>query len=97
MNDGLPHDEATPDRVDQSSRFEHELVTTLFDLGRQVTSVLDLDDLLQQIPRLIRRLIPFEAYNLFYRGGREALLAELRAEIDESRHRRRQVVPIAVT
>ena len=32
---------------------EHELVTTLFDLGRQVTGVLDLEELLKQIPRLI--------------------------------------------
>ncbi len=74
MNDGLPHDDASPDRLDQSSRFEHELVTTLFDLGRQVTSVLDLDDLLQQIPRLIKRLIPFEAFAVY-------LLDERRGEL----------------
>jgi phosphoserine phosphatase RsbU/P len=47
------------------SRVEHELVTTLFDLGRQVTAVLDLDDLLQQIPRLIGRLISFEAFAVY--------------------------------
>ncbi len=29
---------------------EQEMVTTLFDLGRQVTAVLDFDELLQQIP-----------------------------------------------
>jgi len=74
VNDGLPHDEATPDRVDQSRRFEHELVNTLFDLGRQITSVLDLDDLLQQIPRLIKRLIPFEAFAVY-------LLDERRGEL----------------
>ena len=32
---------------------EHELVVTLFDLGRQITSVLDFDELLRQIPRLV--------------------------------------------
>jgi sigma-B regulation protein RsbU (phosphoserine phosphatase) len=42
-----------------------ELVTTLFDLGRQVAGVLDLDELLHQIPRLIRRLIQFEALAIY--------------------------------
>jgi phosphoserine phosphatase RsbU/P len=53
---------------------EQELVTTLFDLGRQVTSVLDLDELLEQIPRLIRRLISFEALAVY-------LLDERRGEL----------------
>ena len=53
---------------------EQELVTTLFDLGRQVASVLDLDELLQQIPRLIRRLISFEAFAVY-------LLDERRGEL----------------
>jgi sigma-B regulation protein RsbU (phosphoserine phosphatase) len=44
---------------------ENELVTTLFDLGRQVTSVLDFNELLQQIPRLIGRLISFEAFAVY--------------------------------
>ena len=30
----------------QTAAAEHDLVTTLFDLGRQVTGVLDFDDLL---------------------------------------------------
>ena len=51
-----------------------ELVTTLFDLGRQVTAVLDFDDLLQQIPKLIGRLIDFEAFAVY-------LLDEKRAEL----------------
>ncbi|HVL69197.1 MAG TPA: GAF domain-containing SpoIIE family protein phosphatase [Vicinamibacterales bacterium] len=54
--------------------FEHELVTTLFDLGRQVAAVLDEDELLQQIPRLIRRLISFEAFAVY-------LLDERRGEL----------------
>ena len=52
----------------------HELLTTLFDLGRQVAAVLDLDELLQQIPRLIRRLIQFEALAVY-------LLDERRGEL----------------
>jgi sigma-B regulation protein RsbU (phosphoserine phosphatase) len=51
-----------------------EIVTALFDLGRQVTSVLDFDELLQQIPRLIGRLISFEAFAVY-------LLDERRAEL----------------
>jgi sigma-B regulation protein RsbU (phosphoserine phosphatase) len=58
----------------QSFSADHELVTTLFDLGRQVAAVLDLDELLQQIPRLIRRLIPFEALAVY-------LLDEKRGEL----------------
>src|SRR6476661_2387402 len=53
---------------------ERELVRTLFDLGRQVTSVLDFDDLLEQIPQLIGRLISFEAFAVY-------LLDERRAEV----------------
>jgi sigma-B regulation protein RsbU (phosphoserine phosphatase) len=39
-----------------------ELVVTLFELGREVTSVLDLDELLQKIPQLIARLTKFHAF-----------------------------------
>jgi sigma-B regulation protein RsbU (phosphoserine phosphatase) len=39
-----------------------ELVVTLFELGREVTSVLDLDELLQKIPTLIARLTKFHAF-----------------------------------
>jgi phosphoserine phosphatase RsbU/P len=44
---------------------DQELVTTLFDLGRQVTAVLDLDDLLRKIPELIARLIEFRAFAVY--------------------------------
>lgn len=53
---------------------DHELLATLFDLGRQVTSVLDLDDLLQKIPQLIGRLIEFKAFAVY-------LLAERSGEM----------------
>lgn len=69
-----PTSDGKPDASEPAGPPEHELVTTLFDLGRQVTSVLDLDDLLQQIPRLIGRLITFEAFAVY-------LLDERRGEL----------------
>src|SRR5512145_2985873 len=64
------------DETSQEHAFasDHELVTTLFDLGRQVASVLDFDELLRQIPKFIRRLIDFEAFAVY-------LLDEKRAEL----------------
>ena len=50
---------ATPRPSDQ------QLLTTLFDLGRQVTSVLDLDELLQRIPQLISRLTAFTSFAVY--------------------------------
>ena len=66
-----PTDQSLTEHTNPS---EQELVTTLFDLGRQVASVLDPDDLLHQIPRLIGRLISFEAFAVY-------LLDERRAEL----------------
>src|SRR5215216_5593027 len=63
-----------PNAQEHSKASKQELVTTLFDLGRQVTSVLDFDDLLRQIPRLIGRLISFEAFAVY-------LLDERRGEL----------------
>ncbi len=65
--------EARPD-AEPTGPAERALVSTLFDLGRQVTSVLDFDELLQQIPRLIGRLIAFEAFAVY-------LLDERRGEL----------------
>ncbi len=47
-----------------------EALTTLFALGREVTSVLDLDELLQKIPRLIARLTSFHAFAVYLLDGR---------------------------
>jgi phosphoserine phosphatase RsbU/P len=44
---------------------DQQLLTTLFDLGRQVASVLDLDELLQRIPQLIRRITDFQAFAVY--------------------------------
>jgi phosphoserine phosphatase RsbU/P len=45
--------------------YTNEALTTLFALGREVTSVLDLDELLQKIPTLISRLINFQAFAVY--------------------------------
>ena len=51
-----------------------ELLSTLFDLGRQVMSVLDLEELLAKIPQLIARLTRFNAFSVY-------LLDERRQEL----------------
>src|SRR5689334_24643045 len=51
-----------------------ELLSTLFELGREVTSVLDLADLLEKIPQLIARLTRFSAFAVY-------LLDEARQEL----------------
>jgi putative methionine-R-sulfoxide reductase with GAF domain len=43
----------------------NDQLTTLFALGREVTSVLDLDELLQRIPELIARLTKFQAFAVY--------------------------------
>ena len=42
-----------------------ELLSTLFDLGRQVMSVIDLEELLAKIPQLIARLTRFSAFSVY--------------------------------
>jgi phosphoserine phosphatase RsbU/P len=48
-----------------------ELLVTLFELGREVTSVLDLDELLEKIPQLIARLTPFKAFSVWLLDDRQ--------------------------
>ncbi len=70
MSQADTSDAPNPAALNQSDPSEHELVVTLFDLGRQVTAVLDFDELLRQIPRLIGRLISFEAFAVYLRDER---------------------------
>ena len=42
-----------------------DTLTALFALGRDVTSVLDLDELLPKIPELIGRLTKFQAFAVY--------------------------------
>src|SRR5215831_28375 len=44
---------------------ERDILLTLFDLGREVASVIDVDALLHKIPQLIGRLIPFDALAVY--------------------------------
>ena len=53
----------------------------LFELGREVTSVLDLDELLRHIPRLIARLTSFTVFSVY-------LLDEKRSELRSASSRR---------
>ena len=76
MSHGSSADESPLAGTSESSAADSELVSTLFDLGRQLTSVLDVDDLLQQIPRLLSRLIAFDAFAVYLQDERRG---ELRA------------------
>jgi phosphoserine phosphatase RsbU/P len=42
-----------------------ELVITLFELGREITAVLDLPELLQKIPQLIARITKFQGFAVY--------------------------------
>ncbi|MCC7416228.1 MAG: GAF domain-containing protein [Acidobacteria bacterium] len=67
-------DPLTPPAVQPPPAYTAEALTTLFALGREVTSVLDLDELLQKIPTLIARLTEFQAFAVY-------LLDEAKAEL----------------
>jgi sigma-B regulation protein RsbU (phosphoserine phosphatase) len=44
---------------------DQELVATLFELGREVSAVLDIDELLRRIPGLISRLTSFTVFSVY--------------------------------
>src|SRR6195256_2758809 len=52
-----------------------ELVFTLFELGREITSVLNVDELLQKIPTLIARITKFKAFAVYLLDPREQELS----------------------
>ncbi len=60
--------------TDRPTAQDHELVATLFELGREVSAVLDVDELLKRIPGLISRLTPFTVFSVY-------LLDERRQEL----------------
>lgn len=66
-------DQVQPQSVPRTPS-DTELLSTLFELGREVTSVLDLEELLEKIPQLIARLTQFSAFSVY-------LLDEKRAEL----------------
>jgi sigma-B regulation protein RsbU (phosphoserine phosphatase) len=71
-----PQDSPSDPRLQAAGRTptDTELLSTLFELGREVTSVLDLEDLLAKIPQLIARLTRFSAFSVY-------LLDEKRQEL----------------
>ena len=68
MNESAPHGAAS------SAASDAELLAILAELGREVTSVLDLDTLLERIPQLISRLTSFTVFSVY-------LLHEQREEL----------------
>src|SRR5215471_2587492 len=76
----VPHTMSEPAPGDADARVparraaDSELLSTLFELGREVTAVLDLEELLAKIPQLIARLTRFSAFSVY-------LLDEKRQEL----------------
>jgi sigma-B regulation protein RsbU (phosphoserine phosphatase) len=60
--------------IDHHDTQHPELIATLFELGREVTSVLDLDELLQRIPRLIARLTNFTVFAVYLLDDKQETL-----------------------
>lgn len=70
----MSHQPAADTAVPPLSGSERDILLTLFDLGRKIASVIDLDELLPRIPELVGRLIPFDAFAVyFYREKRDDL------------------------
>jgi len=74
VSQGSSADESPLAGAPESSAADQQLVSTLFDLGRQLASVLDVDELLQQIPRLLSRLITFDAFAVYLQDERRGEL-----------------------
>jgi sigma-B regulation protein RsbU (phosphoserine phosphatase) len=70
MSDHPVRPQAAPSRPATDT----DLLSTLFELGREVTSVLDLADLLEKIPQLIAQITRFSAFAVY-------LLDEARQEL----------------
>ena len=52
-------------RVETAGCSDTELLATLVELGREITSVLELDELLAKIPQLISRLTSFTVFSVY--------------------------------
>ncbi|MEZ5316700.1 MAG: SpoIIE family protein phosphatase [Vicinamibacterales bacterium] len=64
----------TPARSPSAALSERDILLTLFDLGREVASVIDVDTLLARVPDLIGRLIKFDAFAVYlYDQKRDSL------------------------
>ncbi len=65
MTDPINFDLLVGPEGSQASKSERQLLTTLFALGREVASVLDLDELLHKLPVLIDRITDFHAFAIY--------------------------------
>src|SRR5688572_20309722 len=59
---------------------DQELVATLFELGREVSGVLDIDELLRRIPGLIARLTSFTVFSVYLLDQKRQVLKIAYAE-----------------
>ncbi len=76
MTDHSRLETASADRAEIAElKSEHQLLTTLFALGREVASVLDLDELLRKLPGLIARVTDFHAFAIYLLDERRGDLA----------------------
>jgi len=66
--------------TDRPTTHDQELVATLFELGREVSAVLDVDELLRRIPRLIARLTSFTVFSVYLLDDRRRELRIAYAE-----------------
>ena len=57
--------ETAPKGAASSAASDAELLAILAELGREVSAVLDLDQLLQRIPQLISRLTSFTVFSVY--------------------------------
>lgn len=74
MTEPAPHGAAS------STASDAELLAILAELGREVSSVLDLDTLLERIPRLISRLTKFTVFSVYLLDEKRELLTIAYAE-----------------
>jgi phosphoserine phosphatase RsbU/P len=65
---------------DRHDNQHQELIATLFELGREVSSVLDLHELLGRIPRLIARLTDFTVFAVYLLDDQQQILRIAYAE-----------------
>ena len=65
----------TPTTPHAEPAHERDVLLTLFDMGRQVASVIELDELLKRTPELIGRLISFDAFAVYLLDDRRKTLS----------------------
>lgn len=65
---------SNPTRAFPARLNERDILLTLFDLGRQVASVIDFDELVHKIPDLVGRLMPFDAFAVYLVDTRQQVI-----------------------